>query len=124
MIRPAFPLVLLAATAGCAAPRAQSADATPASGCAVRIAFGSYAMGIDRAAFDNVRALLAGQRTVRGVEEQRWGREGEVTLCVTASNPRRLARTVARVLPAKPRGPITIETRDGLRIERSQPPGS
>lgn len=111
---PAFALLALAL------PAAAHAQGGPAPECAVRVQFGSYAMGIDRGAFDRVQALLRRDRGVRAVEAQRWGREGETTLCVRtrrASDARRLFGRVRAVLPAKPRGPITVETRSGLRFE-------
>ena len=84
-----FLLPILAFLAS-AAPASALAQAAPAGECAVSVRFGSYAMGIDGPAFERVRALLARDRDVRAVDEQ---------------------------LPAKPRGPITVETRGGLRFE-------
>ncbi|MEP9360739.1 hypothetical protein [Sphingomonas sp. KR3-1] len=81
--------------------------------------FGSYAMGIDRGAFDKVQALLKRDRGVRSVTAQRWGREGETTLCVTLHRPRDARAVFGRVraaLPARPKGPITVEAK-GLRFE-------
>jgi len=86
----------------------------------VNVQFGSYAMGIDRAALERVRTLLARDRGVLGVEMRRWGREGETTLCVQlrrAGDERRMFTRVKAVLPARPRGPITLEARGGLRFE-------
>lgn len=103
-----------------ALPASAHAQDRPAPECAVRVQFGSYAMGIDRVAFDRVQALLKRDRGVRGVDAQRWGREGETTLCVRtrrASDARRLFGRVKAALPAKPRGPILVETRSGLRFE-------
>ncbi len=103
-----------------AAPAAAHAQNAPASQCGVRVEFASYAMGIDRAAFDRVQGLLKRERAVRGVEVQRWGREGETNLCVQLRRPgdaRRVFGRVKAVLPAKPRGPITVEARGGLRFE-------
>lgn len=102
------------------APASAFAQAGPGAECAVSVRFGSYAMGIDQAAFERVRGLLARDRGVRGVEAQRWGREGETTLCVRTRRPadaRRLFGRVKAVLPARPRGPITVEARGGLRFE-------
>lgn len=101
-----------------AAPMA--AHAQEAAPCAVNVQFGSYAMGIDRGALNRVTALLAKDRGVRAVGEQRWGREGEVTLCVRvrkASDMRRLFTRVRSVLPRDPRGPVTLTTRSGLRYQ-------
>lgn len=105
-------LALFAATAPMPAQTTQ--------GCAVSVQFGSYAMGIDRPAFDKVQALLGRDARVRGVELQRWGREGETTLCVSLRRPgdaRAVFSRVKAVLPRKPKGPITVEARGGLRFE-------
>lgn len=79
--------------------------------CTLTISFGSYAMGIDGRAFERVSALLTRDRGVRSIEQFRWGREGEVTLCArtrSAADARRLARRARALVPAKPRGPVTI----------------
>jgi hypothetical protein len=107
-------LALLAA----AAPVPAQAQTTPA--CAVSVQFGSYAMGIDRPAFDKVQALLKRDARVRGVELRRWGREGETTLCVSLrrqSDARAVFGRVKAALPAKPKGPILVEARGGLHFE-------
>ncbi|MDH4745195.1 hypothetical protein OMP43_14335 [Sphingomonas sp. CBMAI 2297] len=116
-----FPLPLFALLVPAPAPALAQAAAPE---CAVRVQFGSYAMGIDRPAFERVRALLARDRGVRAVEQQHWGREGETTLCVRTRRPsdaRRLFGRVQAALPAKPRGPITVEARGGLRFEAPRP---
>ena len=123
----AIPTLLAAALAGCqAAP--EGSDAAPAQpqaapaapgACALEIQFGSYAMGIDSATLQRVEALLAGERVP--VQRTAWGREGEVTLCATPRTPadaERLARAVADLLPADPRGPLSI-TSDTGRVFRA-----
>lgn len=103
-----------------ALPVAAHAQGGPAPQCAVSVQFASYAMGIDRPAFDRVQALLKRDRGVRAVEVQRWGREGETNLCVQtrkAGDARRIFGRVKAALPAKPRGPIMVEARGGLRFE-------
>ena len=97
-----------------------AAAPAPAPACPLTVSFGSYAMGIDAGALAKVDALLKRDRMVRGVERSRWGREGEVTLCVqtrSESHARRLARRVRALIPARPRGPVTIETRGGWRYQ-------
>jgi hypothetical protein len=87
--------------------------------CPLRVDFGSYAMGIDRGAAEAIRRLLAGDRAVTAVESFPWGREGESTLCVRLSSPaeaERLARAIAALFPAAPRGPLSVSTRNGLRF--------
>ncbi|MFS2110564.1 hypothetical protein ACCC88_12800 [Sphingomonas sp. Sphisp140] len=102
-----------------AVPASAFAQGAGTPGCAVRVEFASYAMGIDRAAFDRVQALLKRDRGVRAVEVQRWGREGETNLCIQLRRPgdaRRVFGRLKTALPAKPRGPITVEARGGLRF--------
>jgi hypothetical protein len=95
------------------APAAEAADK---GACALTVAFGSYAMGIDRSAYQRVRALLR-DKGVRRVTEQGYGREGEVTLCVEAApaEAQRLFEAVRKVLPAKPLGPIAVATAAGSK---------
>ncbi len=91
--------------------------------CPLAISFGSYAMGIDRTAFDAVSALLSRDRGVKGIEQYRWGREGEVTLCArtrSRADARRLFGAVRLRLPPKPRGPVTVSMG---RLSFTAPPG-
>ncbi|MES2444932.1 MAG: hypothetical protein V4574_19075 [Pseudomonadota bacterium] len=115
-----LPALILTAFAagGCARADAQTRPApiVPVAeaprDCPLVVSFGSYAMGIDGSAFAKVSALLARDRGVRTIEQHRWGREGEVTLCARTrgkADARRLYRAVRAVLPAKPRGPVTVE---------------
>lgn len=95
--------------------------ATPAAGiCALTVAFGSYAMGIDRPTLQRVEALLAADPAVAGVERRGRGREGETELCAevaSAADAERLFRAIAGMLPVDPRGPVTVRTTSGLRAE-------
>ena len=88
------------------------AAASPApSPCALEVRFGSYAMGIDRAAAARIEALVAADKAVRGVRRIGEGREGEYALCVTAASPRALAplsRRIRGAIPKTPRGPIVV----------------
>lgn len=116
-MRSLLPLLALVALA---APASAFAQGAPAAQCGVRVQFASYAMGIDRGAFDRVQALLKRDSRVRGVELQRWGREGETNLCVQLRRTRDARAVFTRVkkaLPARPRGPITVEAAGGLRFE-------
>ena len=99
---------------------AQAASPTPpAPKCDLAVSFGSYAMGIDMAALAAVRRILADRR-VRSVEDIRHGREGETCVCARTRRPaeaRRLFNRIRTVLPAAPRGPITMRTASGLRFD-------
>jgi hypothetical protein len=93
--------------------------------CSLTVSFGSYAMGIDQNALRKTERLLKRDRTVRSTTSHRWGREGEVTLCAKTRTPaqaRTLFRRVRALIPANPRGPVTIETRTGQRATISKPP--
>ncbi|HEV2866824.1 MAG TPA: hypothetical protein VGX37_09925 [Allosphingosinicella sp.] len=110
-----------------AQPRAPAATApkpTPVrgdpgatEGCPVTIRFGSYAMGIDQPALAAIEALLEDDPAVTSVERERWGREGEVTLCARVASDQAaeaLASRIAALLPPAPRGPISVATRVGV----------
>lgn len=105
----------IALAAGLATPAA--AQGEQFANCPLKVSFGSYAMGIDQGALKSVDRLLSRDRGVRNVDRQRWGREGEITLCArtrTKADARRLFVRVKRLFPAKPRGPLTVETASGL----------
>lgn len=99
------------------APAPQSArPETPNRDCPLMIVFGSYAMGIDRGAYEAVDSLVSTDGAVTGLDRFRWGREGEVTLCVrtrSSGDTARLFETVKKLFPAKPRGPLTVATLEG-----------
>lgn len=85
--------------------------------CTLSIAFGSYAMGIDRPTLEAVEALLASDPAVASVERRGRGREGETELCAeirSNADAERLFHRVAALLPADPRGPVSVSTRTGL----------
>ena len=79
--------------------------------CPLKVDFGSYGAGIDRTAHDAIRRLFARDRGVVRVIRSNWGREGEVTLCAVTRNKaatRRLYHRANALVPAKPRGAVTI----------------
>jgi hypothetical protein len=103
------------AACGCAYAGTRSAPIIPVTeaprDCPLAVSFGSYAMGIDRPTFEKVSALLAHDRGVRSIEQHRWGREGEVTLCARTrgrADARRLFGAIRAWLPKQPRGPVTL----------------
>ena len=92
--------------------------------CPLSVGFGSYAMGIDHASYARVGRLLRADRGVRAVTAHPWGREGEVTLCArtrTRADAQRLFAQIRASLPARPRGPITIELLGGRRYTTPPP---
>lgn len=95
----------------------ERADAMPAN-CELTIAFGSYAVGIDERAYEQIHRLLRSDRGVRAVTRHNWGREGELTLCArtrTRADAQRLFHAIRARLPARPRGPITMQLLNGRR---------
>jgi hypothetical protein len=92
--------------------------------CPLTIGFASYGAGIDRGSVEAVDRLLGRDRAVRAVTRHHWGREGEVTYCVrtrAAADAGRLFRAIRALLPTRPRGPVTLGTRGGLRYETPPP---
>ena len=123
-----LPLILigaaLAASGASAQPAARRMPGVPSApvpaDCPLAIGFASYAAGIDRGAFQAVEALLRRDRGERSVSSHHWGREGEVTLCArtrTRADSARLFRAVRALIPARPRGPVIVRTREGLSFE-------
>lgn len=103
--------MLSAASAHAAAP----GQTTPVPrNCPLVITFASHGAGIDRPTFDRVEYYLAHERNVTSVSRYPWGREGEVSLCVRARGDAdlvRIANHVRTSVPARPRGPVTVESR-------------
>jgi hypothetical protein len=92
--------------------------------CPLSIAFASYGAGIDNPVRAQVQAMLVGDRAVTGFQADRWGREGEVTLCVrtrAAPDAARLFHQVRAMIPAQPRGPIALRTQSGLSYDTPAP---
>lgn len=119
-------LSALALISGCASASG-SPDSEPApGGCDVTVAFGSYAMGIDGQAADDVEAYVSGHPAlVTQSQWTRWGREGERTVCLTTASTeatRTVFISLRALLPeVARRGPVTLETRLGQRFQ-SKPP--
>jgi hypothetical protein len=83
----------------------------PPADCPLTISFGSYGPGIDRPTLVQVEQRLRTDGRVLDVSRHRWGREGEVTLCVRprhSADVRRLARQLRAMIPTRPRGPVEV----------------
>ncbi len=92
--------------------------------CPLTIAFASYGAGIDNPLRERVQGMLVVDRAVTGFQADRWGREGEVTLCVRtrgAPDATRLFHQVRAMIPAQPRGPIALRTTGGLSYDTPPP---
>ena len=101
-------LTLAAAALAPGAERMGEAEA-----CPLRGRFGSFASGIDRAAYEGVSAALRDDPRAASVTVRPWGREGERDLCVTPRTPTDaapLARVAEAAVPArKLNGYVEIE---------------
>jgi hypothetical protein len=132
-----LPLILPAALAACgaagddtpsalsaASPEPRAAKRVPAAEeCPLTISFGSYAMGIDRPTLAAVESLLAREAAVTAVERRGRGREGEIALCVRLAGPAAaepIARRIAALFPAQPRGPLRVSAGTGYVFEAPQ----
>jgi hypothetical protein len=113
--------LLIAPATIIAQPRAGS---QPPPNCPLTVGFASYGAGIDPGSYEAVERLFRRDRAVRAVTRHRWGREGEITLCARTRNARdagHLFQAVRRLIPSRPRGPVSIATRSGMRY-KSPPP--
>jgi hypothetical protein len=102
--------ILLLGASACAG--AESAAPAAQGGCDLTIRFGSYAMGIDTSAAAAVDRILERRAREMSVTRHGGGREGEYGLCIGTASPAAAARLfdeIRAVLPAKPRGPISIK---------------
>jgi hypothetical protein len=82
--------------------------------CRITVAFGSYAAGIDGPTLARMERMLQSDRRVQRFTRHPWGREGEVTLCIYArgtAGAGPLARQLRAMIPARPRGPVTVSLR-------------
>jgi hypothetical protein len=115
MTRPIlFAAALLSASpAGARAPGPLPRTGAPhvPADCTITAAFGSYAAGIDGATLARMERTLDADSRVRNVTRHPWGREGEVTLCIrtrTLAGADALSRELRAMIPARPRGPISV----------------
>jgi len=112
MLRSAFLALVLA---GCTTPPSQEPQQST-TGCDLKVEFASIGTGIDRAVLEKVDALLSGDKGVSTIGRERWGREGEITLCVATrseADAARLFNGVKAIFPAKTEKPLRVETRAG-----------
>lgn len=82
-----------------------------AANCAITVAFTSYGAGIDGATRARMERMLRTDRRVRSFTSRAWGREGEVTFCISArrsADVYRIFRDLQNIVPRRPRGPINI----------------
>ena len=109
-------LIAAALALGLALPAAAQ---TPASSdCDISVRFGSYAMGIDQRSFDRVeRYASRHKRLVARTSVERWGREGERTVCLDTRSRRatnQVFSDLKRLVRAgAARGPTEITAADG-----------
>lgn len=116
-----FPaLALLGLTAACQPmPDVPSGPAT-GERCDVTVSFGSVCCGIDQPTKQRITEYVAADRRVSGTSERRWGREGEIDLCIaTRSDPDGLTRDLTARIPTRPEGSSTGTT----HVYRGNAPG-
>lgn len=80
--------------------------------CAITVAFTSYGAGIDGPTRARMERMLRVDRRVRTFTSRPWGREGEVTFCISArrsADVYRLSRDLQDMVPRRPRGPIQVQ---------------
>jgi hypothetical protein len=119
MIRTAL---LALALSACAAPPAEHV-ATTEAGCDLKVEFASIGTGIDGDVLQKVDALLANDTGVAAVARERWGKEGEITLCVdtrTGADADRLFGQVKALFPATSQKPLRVE-RQGRTYQAPAP---
>jgi hypothetical protein len=96
----------------CASAEPTAPAAVVPGGCDVTVRFGSYARGIDTAAAAAVDQVLHRKSGTISVGRHGGGREGEYGLCIDTASPAAAASLfdeIRAVLPAKPRGPISLQ---------------
>jgi hypothetical protein len=109
-----------------AAQPAMSGPIVPAPApCAVSVRFGSYAMGIDDRSFQRVERYVARhKRLVAASSIERWGREGERTVCISTRSRRATSQVFADIKSLirhrAERGPTEVKTLDG-RVWNANP---
>lgn len=112
-------LAALILTAACQ-PLPETPMPGDATRCDVTVSFGSVCCGIDQPTRARITEYVAADRRVAGTSERRWGREGEIDLCIaTRSDPDGLARDLTAMVPSRPEGSSTGTT----HVYRGNAPG-
>lgn len=105
-------LALLGLTAACQ-PMPEAPTPGVAGRCDVTVSFGSVCCGIDEPTRVRITEYVAADRRVTGSSERRWGREGEIDLCLasrSAADADALVRDLTAIVPARPAGGSTGTT--------------
>ncbi len=109
MRRLAFATLLL--TAACQPMPDVPSGPVTGERCDVTVSFGSVCCGIDQPTRARITEYVAADRRVAGTSERRWGREGEIDLCIAArSDPDGLVRDLTAMVPTRPEGSSTGTT--------------
>ena len=80
--------------------------------CPITVAFTSYGAGIDGPTRARMERTLRVDRRVRTFTSRPWGREGEVTFCISArrnADVYRIFRDLQNMVPRRPRGPVQVQ---------------
>ncbi len=105
-----FAALLLAAA--CQPMPEPPAPGAPAR-CDVTVSFGSVCCGIDQDTRAKISRYVAADRRVTGSSERRWGREGEIDLCLAArsdADADTLVRDLTAMVPPRAGGSSTGTT--------------
>lgn len=103
-------LALLGLTAACQ-PMPEAPEPGIPGRCDVTVSFGSVCCGIDQQTKARISEYVAADRRIAGTSERRWGREGEIDLCIaTRSDADGLVRDLTAMVPARSEGSSTGTT--------------
>lgn len=115
-------------SAACAVPPAADAPApvqpAAAAECDLKVDFASIGTGIDGETLQKVDTLLSGDTGISTIDRNRWGKEGEITLCVhtrTAADADRLFEAVKKAFPTSSVKPLAVETATGKQFRAPTP---
>lgn len=103
---------LMAACQPMATPPVTDTGAGPIdpSQCDVVASFGSVCCGIDQDTHAKITRYVSADRRVTGSSERRWGREGEIDLCLitrSGADADSLARDLTAMVPPRTGGAST-----------------
>lgn len=90
-----------------------SAGPVDPSQCDVVVSFGSVCCGIDQDTRAKITEYVSADRRVTGSSERRWGREGEIDLCLvtrSGADADSLVRDLAAMVPPRAEGGSTGTT--------------
>lgn len=115
-------IAMAAAITGIGAASAEAKSAGAGEACTVTVSFESVCCGVDRGAYADLKAYLAGNPLAKETTDRAWGMEGEQTLCVQArstADAEALYGQIRSRLPATARAGyilVSVGGKERLRI--------